>query len=96
MTSTRDCCRELAWTFREWRADKWRTHSNLLKRVATEGLKCVPPVLAPLENRLCARQFSGSLLRNDAGSQTELSQHFFVHHALRQSVREFCVDDRRI
>jgi hypothetical protein len=51
---------------------------------------------AALENRLCAWQFSGSLVRNDAGSQTELSQHFFVHRALRQSVREFCVDDRRV
>jgi hypothetical protein len=83
-------------TLRESRADKWRTHSNLQNRVATGGLKCVPPLLLPLENCLCARQFSGSLLRNDAGSQTELSQHFFVHRALRQSVREFCVDDRRI
>ena len=51
---------------------------------------------AALENRLCAWQFSGSLVRNDAGSQTELSQHFFVHRALRQSVREFCVDDRHV
>ena len=31
-----------------------------------------------------------------AGSQTELSKHIFVHRALRQSIRELCVDDRRV
>ena len=51
---------------------------------------------AAAENRLCARQFSGSLVRYDTGSQTELSEYFFVHCALRKSVREFCVDDRRV
>ena len=51
---------------------------------------------AAAENRLCARQFSGSLVRYDTGSQTELSQSFFVYRALRQSVRELWDDDRRV
>src|SRR5437773_9483128 len=43
----------------------------------------------------CVRGSSPAVsLRYGRGSQTELSKHLFVHRALRQSVRELCVDDR--
>ena len=45
----------------------------------------------------CVRGSSPAVsFRYGIRSQTGLSQHFFVHRALRQSVRELRVDDRRV